>query len=210
MKVLKVTTESRADTEAEAKLLIDQYKKGKATYILGNHDEMLLNFLTYKEDGLLNCIYNGLDVTVDQLSRSSWYEIRIDQSYIVNRIKENYPDLLSIMQKMIDKVEIGNFVITHAGYSNLLRDPYQTHMWEVNNWAYSNFFVKWFQTSDDFVLQKTYLFGHWHAFQLRQEFQNGDGKITPEPFFYKNFVGLDACTTITKEVNIYIIDEEAI
>ena len=27
MKVLKVTTESRADTETEAKLLIDQYKK---------------------------------------------------------------------------------------------------------------------------------------------------------------------------------------
>ena len=27
MKVLKVTTESRADTEAEEKILIDQYKK---------------------------------------------------------------------------------------------------------------------------------------------------------------------------------------
>ncbi len=200
-----------SENDKMAEFIIDQHEKGKATFILGNHDEMLLEVLGFVDDGIFNCIHNGMDKTIDQLSKSNWHMLKYDQEHIVRRINRNYPKLKDLLLGMKHKIEIGNFVLTHAGYSNTHRDPYFTDKWEVNNWAKTDFFVKWFQTSDDFVLQKTYIFGHWHAFDLRQIFgYSHTNKPTPEPFVHKNFVGLDACTVITKKVNIYIIDEEVV
>lgn len=194
-----------------ATFLLDQWTKGKARFILGNHDTMLLNFLKGKDDGIFNSLYNGFGKTIEDLAKiETWQLIYYDQDFVIQKIKENYPNLFEWLYKMENKIEIGNFVLTHAGYANRAKDFYFPDKWEVDNWANSKFFVKWFQTSDEFRLPKTYIFGHWHAFDLRQEFQNGDGKPSPEPFIHKNFIGLDACTALTKKVNIYIIDEEVI
>lgn len=194
-----------------AAFLLDQWEKGKAKFILGNHDIMLLDFLRGKDDGIFNSIYNGFDKTIEDLANiETWQLIYYEPQFVAEKIRGNYPKLLEWLYKMEDKIEIENFVLTHAGYSNKLKDPYRTDKWEIDNWAKTDFFVKWFATSDDFVLQKTYIFGHWHAFDLRQKFQNGDGTPSSEPFIHRNFIGLDACTALTKKVNIYIIDEEVI
>ena len=194
-----------------ATFLLDQYQKGKARLILGNHDSMLLDFLRGLDNGIFNSIYNGFGNTLEDLAKiETWQLIYYNPEFVIFQIKENYPRLLELLHNMEHKIEIGNFVLTHAGYSNKLKDSYFTDMWEVNNWARTDLFVKSFATSDDFRFGKTYIFGHWHAFDLRQKFQNGDGTITPEPFMQTHYIGLDACTAVTKKVNIYIIDEEVV
>lgn len=190
-----------------AEFIVEMHEKKKATFIKGNHDQMLIDVLEYRDDGLFNCTYNGLNRTINDLSGDQWFMLRVDQGYIVSRIKENHPKLLDVLKQMKDIIEIKDFVLTHAGYSNIYKDPYRTDGWEVNPWARSDSFVEHFTTADQFVLTKTYVFGHWHAFDLRKKFQEGDGEITPEPFIHRNFVGLDACTIRTNKVNIYIIDE---
>lgn len=200
-----------SENDKMADFIIDQYEKGKAIYILGNHDQMLLDVLTFKDNGIFNCLYNGLNRTINQLSKVDWSSLKYDQEFVVNEINKNYPKLLEILKQMKDILEIKNFVITHGGYSNRLKDPYLTDMWYINNWAHTEFFVEWFATSDDFKLVKTYIFGHWHAYRLRNKFIGDTDEIpTPEPFIHRNFIGLDACTTATNKVNIYIIDDELV
>lgn len=193
-----------------ATFLLDQWKKGKAKYILGNHDEMLLNFLKGLDDGIFNAAHNGFGRTLEDLAKiETWQLIHYDPELVINNIKNNYPDLLELLYSMESIIEIDNFVLTHAGYSNT--NIYDTDKWEINNWARTDKFVQYFATSDDFRINKTYIFGHWHAFNLRRKFLHEDTSDTMSDIFYhRNFVGLDACTTLTNKVNIYIIDDELV
>lgn len=191
-----------------ATFLIDQWKKGKGRFIFGNHDEMLYDFLRGTNDGYFNAYYNGFGKTIENLAGIGyWQEIEFNLDFIVQKIKQNYPDLLEFLHNTEDKIEIGDYVITHAGYSNKADNFYKTDQWEIDNWGRTDKFVESFAMSDEFNISKKYIFGHWHAYDLRLKFQDGDGTITSKPFMYRNFIGLDACTVITKKVNIYIIEE---
>lgn len=191
-----------------ATFLLDQWKKGKARYILGNHDTMLLEFLQGISDGIFNSVYNGFGNTLEDLARiETWQIVNYNQEYVIENIQKNYPGLFELLYQMEDKIEIGNYILTHAGYSNTHRDPYHTDKWQVDNWARTDEFIKWFATSDDFRINKTYIFGHWHAYNLRLNWgYSNTSKPSPEPFIHRNFIGLDACTVVTKQVNIYIIE----
>lgn len=196
------------ENDKMATFLLNQWEKGKADFILGNHDQMLLNFLRGKDDGIFNCVYNGFGKTLEDLAKiETWQLIYYNPDFVMQKIKENYPKLLEWLYKMEEKIEIGDYILTHAGYKNIFHDPYITRGWEIDCWARSDLFVENFKTSDIFRINKTYIFGHWHAFDLRAKFQDGDGEITPEPFITRNFVGLDACTIKTKKVNVYTIEE---
>lgn len=192
-----------------AKFLLDQHKKGKAVYILGNHDQMLIDFLTGKGDGIFNCIHNGFGETIQDLSGlMHWQYIANDQDYAVKKIKGNFPGLLKLLTEMKEEIRIGDYIITHAGYSNDFGSSIFHDKWSVNNWAHTEKFVQDFHTATIYEPNKKYIFGHWHAFQLRQKFgYSYTNKPTPEPFVHKNFIGLDACTALTKKVNVYIIED---
>lgn len=193
-----------------ANFIIEKYFQGRSTFLRGNHDQMLIDVLEKRDDGLFNCEHNGLGRTIEDLSKDKWHMLIQDQDYTINRINKNYPKLLEVLNQMKDTLEIKDFILTHGGYSNTENNPYDTSAWVVNNWAHTENFVRYFATSDIFNISKTYIFGHWHAFSLRHVFLEDTGKITHEPFIYRNFIGLDACTTITNKVNIYIIDEDLV
>jgi serine/threonine protein phosphatase 1 len=188
--------------------------------ILGNHDEMLLNFITGLDDGIFNATHNGLDRTIFELSGKLQPKKFIYDypNILIDKIRERNPKLLKFLKSLIDKIEINEYILTHAGYSPTNKysvDKYKDLRWAVDNWARTPEFIDRFAESQDCDLNKIYVFGHWHAFRLHDEFFGQ--KINPDTklpsirhytFEFENFRGIDTCSNLSKFVNILVIDEK--
>jgi len=158
--------------------------------IRGNHDDFLLNFLLGKDDGIFNVRYNGLGNTLIELSdKDSNTTEKIRDS-----INKNHPYLISLLKNMQEKIEIGNKVLIHAGYSyDLIKSR-----WYIDNFADTVKFINEFDTGD-----RVYIFGHFHSERLNLFYH---GKISSDIFYYKNFIGIDTHTLKNKKVNILVLD----
>ena len=109
-----------------ANFIIEKYFQGRSTFLRGNHDQMLIDVLEKRDDGLFNCEHNGLGRTIEDLSKDKWHMLIQDQDYTINRINKNYPKLLEVLNQMKDTLEIKDFILTHGGYSNTENSPYDT------------------------------------------------------------------------------------
>jgi hypothetical protein len=58
--------------------------------------------------------------------------------------------------------------------------------------------------SQFFDKNKIYVFGHWHAEKLNKSLNISTGN--PYKFIYKNFIGIDCTTNITKKATIHVIE----
>ena len=159
--------------------------------IRGNHDDFLLNFLLGKDNGIFNVRYNGLGRTLIEFSD----EDSNTTEKIRNSINKNYPFLIPLLENMKDKIEIGNKVLTHAGYSLDIRD----NTWFIDNFSDTAKFVYKYDPKD-----KIYIFGHFHAERLNLIFKD---KKSNEIFQYRNFIGIDGNTYRNNKVHIIILDE---
>jgi serine/threonine protein phosphatase 1 len=176
---------------------------GRIKLIRGNHDEMLLDFLqaTGSKAFVMNIIHNGLNKTIAQLSgqpdAAENLEVLVHGADAFrNDIKNKCPQILNLLNDMTDKIVIDNYVITHAGFT--LKEDGMV----VNNWAHTERMLEEHQSLLD--PQLTYIFGHWHAQRLNQKFDLKTDNINK--FVYKNFIGIDGRTNLTKEVPIHIIE----
>jgi len=197
--------------------LFEYDAKDRLQMIMGNHDEFFIDFLTGRDDGLFNCQNNGMAETLDDLSGLSTEKfIARHEHLIIAKIRENYPDLIKLFKKAVNIIEIGDYILTHAGYAQTKRYYIADEdvPWEVDNWARTDYFIEQFPHTKFWQGDKTYIFGHWHAYKLRDQVEgtkyNQDGiRIrNHHTFKTKNFVGIDACTNLSGFVNIFIIDEE--
>ena len=197
-------------------MLLDYWKQGRLTYIIGNHDQMLIDFLTGKDDGIFNAVHNGMMYTLDNLSGLEARKYIYDYpQLIIDKIFENYPEILEFYADGEDLVEIGNYQFMHAGYTNINKfEKWKNGVWEVDNWARTDQFIQFFEKSPQYDPDKIYVFGHWHAFSLKDQFLGK--KVNPDThgfvrnhhtFKYKNYIGLDACTNLSGFVNILIVGE---
>jgi serine/threonine protein phosphatase 1 len=190
---------------------------GRIKLIRGNHDDMLLNFLRttplgepidmlYKQHHYINdIIHNGMNKTVAELAGQS--ELSANLSVLIDgadafrrQIKDKHPYLTDMLVNMTDRVLIDNYTITHAGFS-LGMD--QTTM-RVDNWCNTERMIE--KHHSLLNQHRIYIFGHWHAEKLNKKFNletNDKNK-----FVYKNFIGIDAMTNITRKVTIHIIETE--
>jgi serine/threonine protein phosphatase 1 len=181
--------------------LMAMQEQGRIKLIRGNHDDMLLDFLTMNVlDAFENLRYNGLDKTVDNLARE---KVKFPDlpSYIAakNKVLKNYPNLISFLQDMIPMISIDNYVLSHAGF--FARDDGKLF---VDNWNHTEVMVKY--RAEFFDKSKIYIFGHWHAEKLNKSLNISTGN--PYKFVYKNFIGIDATTNITKKVTIHVIETD--
>jgi hypothetical protein len=96
---------------------------------------------------------------------------------------------------------LDNYAITHGGFNLDIVEG----KWYPECWGKTPFFVKHTQ---NFPTKFKFVFGHWHAWRLKQEFENTK-EIHSDPFIYKNFIGLDAMTNISKLVNIFVVESDA-
>lgn len=174
--------------------LLEMKALQRATLIRGNHDSMLLEYLVGISDGLFDVKYNGLGSTLEALSNTDITLVKhVEEAR--DKIKKNYPRLIDFLKNMVDQVSIGNYDITHAGYSENGEG-----LWEINNWTKVPDFVKAFPVEN----KTTYIFGHWGNYLLNKEFLEKDSNGI---FMYKNFIGLDATTALGNTCNVLVIDE---
>ena len=181
--------------------LMAMQEQGRIKLIRGNHDEMLLGFLTMNVvDAFHNLRYNGLDKTIDDLSREK-VKFADLPTYIAakNRVLKNYPNLIEFLKSMEEVINIDNYVLSHAGF--FARDDGTLI---VDNWNHTAIMVKY--RAEFFDKSKTYIFGHWHAEKLNKLMNISTGN--PNKFIYKNFIGIDATTNITKKVTIHVIETD--
>lgn len=195
--------------------------KGRFMGILGNHDEMLRDFIIGLDDGIFNATHNGLDRTIFELSgRLQPKKFIYDYpELLISKIKERNPKLIKFLYSLTDKIEINDYVLTHAGYSPTNKyavGTFKEVRWTIDNWARTSEFVEFFPDSVDYDPDKIYIFGHWHAFRLHDKFFGEE--VNPDTqtplrrhhtFEFKNFRGIDACSNLSKFVNIIVIDEKA-
>ena len=187
--------------------LLKYNKQGRLIAVLGNHDKMLLDFITGVDDAYFNAVYNGLDQTIADLSgvkEINYYLLQADPDFYIDKIKRRFPGLLRFLKNMkLKGIELDKYVMTHGGYSivnNYFFEDDEVE-WIVDNWAKTNIFVDQFNPGD-----KIYIFGHWHARLLRRDFGQ---EINDETFIYSNFIGIDAATNASGFVNIYVIETDS-
>jgi serine/threonine protein phosphatase 1 len=176
------------------------WEVGRFIGIRGNHDDMLLGYLNEQSAAGFNLIYNGLNFTINQLSRSeglddaSSYELKFDMPRRSEVIKKKYPKLLEFIADLKLSYEFDDFVFTHAGLSTERGVD-----WFVDNWANTPTFIRSFDPED-----KIYVFGHWRARQLIEEFHEVE---TEDTYIFEkgNFIGIDMTTNLTHEVAVCVL-----
>jgi serine/threonine protein phosphatase 1 len=181
--------------------LMSMLEQGRIKLIRGNHDDMLLNFLTLNIAKAFNDLrYNGLDKTIDGLAGEKVKFPNLE-GYIAakNMVLKNYPNLIEFLKNMEEVINIDNYVLTHAGF--FARNDGTLI---VDNWNYTDVMIK--DRSEFFDKSKIYIFGHWHAEKLNKLMNISTGN--PDKFIYKNFIGIDATTNKTKKATIHVIETD--
>jgi serine/threonine protein phosphatase 1 len=181
--------------------LMAMQEQGRIKLIRGNHDEMLLGFLRMNVvDAFHNLRYNGLDKTIDDLSREK-VKFADLPTYVAakDRVLKNYPNLIEFLNNMEEVINIDHYVLSHAGF--FARDDGTLI---VDNWNNTAVMVKY--RAEFFDKNKTYIFGHWHAEKLNKLMNVSTEN--PNKFIYKNFIGIDTTTNITKKVTIHVIETD--
>lgn len=177
--------------------------KNRVYLIRGNHDDMFLDFLSGKDNGYFNCVYNGLANTIESFSnlKVNLSMLLYSPEFYTQEIIACNPHLIDWLTSMKKGFQIDNYIITHAGLTNVnAAEADKPAEWCIDNWALTPEFVKKYKPDNH-----THIVGHWHARQLRDEFNQ---KASDETFIYDKFIGIDACTNSSGFVNIYVIESE--
>lgn len=159
--------------------------------IRGNHDDFLLNFLLGRDDGTFNVKYNGMGSTLIELADHDANTM----DKIRTSILKNHPYLIDLLKSFIEQFELGDYIFTHAGYTYS-----EDRGWYNYNFSKTPLFISHFNPGE-----KTYVFGHFHAYVLNQYWHK---KAFDEPFVIPGFIGIDTRTVISKKINVLIFDEE--
>lgn len=167
------------------------HKLGRLIMIRGNHDTYLEDFLLGKNDGIFNIKHNGLGNTLIEFADKD--ALSIDK--IRNSIIKKYPFLVQMLHEMIDIFEIGKYRLIHAGY--VLNDM---STWVISDFANAYDMITK-MTKDDYI----YIFGHTHVKSLNHFLL---GKDSNDIFEYKNYIGIDANTILTKDVHVIVIEAD--
>jgi len=90
-------------------------KKGKGTFLIGNHDLFLLEFFEEQDDRVLfNIDYNGFQTTLESFSGIP-YEGPESLPLMRKLINEAYPKLQTWLESLPSFIERGPYIFVHGG-----------------------------------------------------------------------------------------------
>lgn len=192
-----------------------QYYKdlGRFYGIRGNHDDFLIGYMR-GDNHDFDINHNGLGRTIYDFCKKEniypeyfFYHYN-SQGKAIDIIRKRFSYIDKFLEELYDFIEIDNYFITHSGLSNANEKMiWLKPDWQIDNWSMTPIFIKKFPLSEKYDKDKVYVFGHWHAYDLRQMINGEKSKFTDEEFFKKdNFIGIDMCTTHSKKTKILVLD----
>lgn len=95
----------------------------KVHFIMGNHDEMLLEYIEQREEKVGRYMRNGGDKTITSLFAPLHIDIdKLTEEEQLELLRDAYEDELSFIRNAPRFEIIGNVLFTHAGFDSTLED----------------------------------------------------------------------------------------
>lgn len=204
------------------KTLVDNKK---AIWIIGNHEPMFVSFLKGNTSPF-NFIHNGTSATIDDFNhRTKSFEMFLlenDGKYMymedaycdfVKRtsksINKEFPELIDFINSLPYYYETKNYIFTHGALDLKVPDWHFPHCylydkvdWEALTWNDGTFLIQPNTTG------KTIVVGHFDSGHLRKMYNLGSENDHSILETEDKKVFIDACTILTKQVNVYVIEDE--
>lgn len=169
----------------------------RAILIRGNHEDLMEEMLSRGYPVYVD-YHNGTFETAKQLTL-------IENKYDAIRAMRSNDLWCEYEQRWNDYAEIGNYICVH-GWIPFAED------WRNGSWSQA----RWFNGMEEWyagirVPGKTILCGHWHTSWGHSRIHNichefGNDAIF-DPFIDDGIVALDACTTLTHQINVYTFED---
>ncbi len=167
-----------------------------AVYLMGNHEEYLLDFLQQPEDVAPMYRYNGGKETVESLlHKGAWDEY--SPTEIAMMIRSRYKELITFLRERPLYYEWGPYVFVHAGVDLTKRDWHKTAPHDFI-WIREPFHTGKNNTG------KTIVFGHTITPMLHGDMQ------TTDLWLSDNKIGIDGGAVFGGSVHGVIFNEEGI
>lgn len=210
------------ETAEMVEWLVDLINKGKLIYICGNHD-LLMQEMINRGYSMSHDRHNGTEKSYYQLLNAH-----------ADRMDGRRPDeivgaaLQPLYDKMVNYWETKRFVFVHSWVPTYkIERPHPANKWipfttdeYMEDWRNANE-VEWeeamwgnpYKMAEQGLNQtgKVIIFGHWHASWPRHHWE-GKSEFEDDadfnPYFGKDFIGIDACTAHTGKVNVLVLEEE--
>ena len=224
------------DRGDEARELADFMKElkdeGKLIYILGNHEQLLVECMQQIARGEIFAIASGMSHhhsngtwgTLLQLSGMTETEAYGNPSELVRRVRDSvfYKELLPFG---IDYFETGKYVFVHGWIPYILevenfesRRIYDSDWRNADNDGWRR--ARWSNGMEMSCVyhinepDKTVVCGHWHASYGHARFENKGTEwgvnADHSPFYGEGIIAIDGCTAVSQTVNCVVIDDNII
>ena len=195
--------------------------KKRRILIRGNH-EMLLKNLVERGYFCKHDIFNGTLDTVHQFTEYSYGDCIL----VPGQVLEDFNNL-GVLQWIFSKEwvnywEYKDYIFVHSWIPLIALDDLPHHIIESRKFKFN---PNWRESTDSewedamwgcpykLLQQKLYpdgkviVCGHWHARDFHKHIE-GKLEVDNSIFFSKNCIALDACTAMSDECNVLVIDED--
>ena len=187
--------------------------------IRGNHEDLLYQLLCYQRNPAHYDVTNGTFDTIIRLANKT-----SELSYDIDSAYSNWHEcvlhargskIFDYLNETVNYFETERNVFVHGwapGYYNYEKEKYcaYTNLENVEGyeWADSRW-VNSLQMAQQkvFIPGKQIVCGHWHACDFNTYFNNDEKYKNHDPYITDDFIALDACTVLSKKVNVIIIEE---
>ena len=169
----------------------------------------------YKNKDIARSLYGKrVEPLLDDFnSVPSEVRFQIYQDWARTTILIRYPELLTWLKECPDYYETKNYIFTHASIDGTCDDwhippksPYEYWTdWQYLMWDNGSFFGSELKNTN-----KTVVVGHYHCDRIREKYnlEGIDGTNSILVRSDKKIIMIDACTPMTKRVNVLTIKDE--
>lgn len=170
------------------KIVMELVKQNKAIAIIGNHEELFLDFL--KHPLLAKAYMLGVGSKTIQSLIGKTPDDNTDAILIADKINEMYPDIIDFLENLPIYIEMEEYLFVHAGIN-----PNLSHWSNSTESDMTWIREEFFQVSNN--TNKKIIFGHTPTFKIRDNndlslWQSGDGLFCIDGGigFEKQLIGL--------------------
>ena len=183
--------------------------KDKIVLIRGNHEDLMEEMILRNNSTAMD-LSNGTAYTIVDLY-PEWQISEFDLSKIARKTR-----IQELLDLCVDYFETDHYIFVH-GWIPIIENCYlydenwknaRKERWQKARWTNPVEMYKY----EIYEPNKTIVCGHWHCSALWQElnpeqYEEFGAKANFEPFITDKMIALDACTTYSKKVNVFVIND---